>query len=382
MRILYCYILDKRDGGMIHANEFINAYKKLGNEIHVVGQNVSYLPAIFTKLKYIKLALARLIWIAVNIIYCLKVLSGVITVRPEAIVIRHAPNHTTLLAQIISSLFCPILLEVNAVNEIEGGISVSSFKRKLDKIAINNAKRIFVVAEPIMNFLVDNQYCDRNVISIIENGVDEEKFSPDNYSSDLRSELGIANDVFIIGFVGSMKKWHGVSNILNVAKKCHLRLGNHVFLIVGDGELRSAYELEAIENNLGEIVRFIGRIKHEDIPKYLSIMDVVLSLHYKQPDDSTIQFHGSPLKIFEYMAMARPIIASPVGQIAEVIEHGKSGFLIDGEASDDICSELVKLETNIDYRLTMGASARSRVISKYTWKINARKVRDLCRDML
>jgi glycosyltransferase involved in cell wall biosynthesis len=228
---------------------------------------------------------------------------------------------------------------------------------------------------------VKADYCSPDKISIIENGVDEDRFDPNAKFQDLRSRFGISPETFVLGFIGSMKRWHGVGNIIRVAEFCKNKLANHLFVIVGDGDLKTEYEAQVKALGLNDTVKFIARISHDDVPSYLSFMDVVLSLHYKQCDNA-IEFHGSPLKIFEYMAMEKPIIAAPLGQIKELIVSGDNGLLLDGENAEGICKVLLQLEKDKSYRQKLGGRARQNVIESHTWKINAKKVEELCQDII
>ena len=93
-------------------------------------------------------------------------------------------------------------------------------------------------------------------------------------------------------------------------------------------------------------------------------------------------FYNSALKIFEYMAMAKAIIAPPLGQIGDVIIDGDSGRLIYSEDTAALKDEIARLVADNGYRQSMGANARKRVESDYTWTVNAEKVRTLCLEAM
>lgn len=380
MRIMYCCLLKKSDGGMIHADQFVSAFRKNGHEVVLIHQQPLYLPAFFSKLPWMKYILAKLLWALVNIWLLIRCMTSFLATRPDVLVFRHSLTHDNFLARFVLGMFRPMVLEVNAVNEIETATSSVRTRVALDRLAISQADRIFVVSEPIEKFLVERNYCPKEKVAVIPNGVDEEVFDPARYPATIKQQLGISADTFVVGFIGNFKKWHGVGNVINAAKACKGELNNTVFLIIGDGALRAQYEKEVTDAGLQDYIRFLGRVKHAEIPYYLVIMDVVLSLHYKEPENAEMEFHGSPLKIFEYMAMARPIIASPVGQVKSLIRHEHNGMLIDGENSEAIKSALVLLRQNSDFRQQLGRNARATILKEYTWRQNARRVEVLCRD--
>jgi len=85
-------------------------------------------------------------------------------------------------------------------------------------------------------------------------------------------------------------------------------------------------------------------------------------------------FFGSPTKLFEYMAMSRPVVASRLGQIADVIRDGENGILVDPGDAKALANAIVRLAENNQLREELGAMARQTVISGYTWRHNARRV--------
>lgn len=382
MKVAYCFILERTDGGIIHARHFIEAYRQNGGQIRPIHQEPTYLSNRFNDKPLLKFLLAKTIWIFSNVRLMLKCIYCIISEKPDVFIFRHSLTHDNLLALNLVRLFFPVLLEVNAINEIESGTTSLRTRIKFDKLAISNANHLFVVSEPIKKFIVERNYCVSDKISIIPNGVNENIFNPATYTdSNLKADLGISPDSFIVGFIGNFKKWHGIGNVIAAAKACKDVLGNHIFLIVGDGATRSEYEAEVMDKGLTSTVKFIGRIPHDSVPAYLSIMDVVLSLHRQEPSNRKLDFHGSPLKLFEYMSMSKPVIASPVGQIKLVIKNGINGFLIKGEDSEAVKNTLLELQNQPHFRRQLGNNARITILESYTWRHNATIVEVLCRSI-
>jgi glycosyltransferase involved in cell wall biosynthesis len=92
-------------------------------------------------------------------------------------------------------------------------------------------------------------------------------------------------------------------------------------------------------------------------------------------------FYFSPLKLFEYMAMARPVIASTQGQIAELVTHQENGWLYPPGDIEALKDALIRLATDEDLRLRLGASARTYVATHHTWKRNGEKLLDRFRNL-
>jgi glycosyltransferase involved in cell wall biosynthesis len=111
-------------------------------------------------------------------------------------------------------------------------------------------------------------------------------------------------------------------------------------------------------------------------------MDITIAPHDRNSFKSIGGFHGSPLKIFEYMAMGKPVIATPIGQIKDIIEDNISGRLIYSDQVEELKNAVIRLYEDKDYRDTLGKNARKVVMDNYTWEINARKIEDICREVL
>jgi glycosyltransferase involved in cell wall biosynthesis len=190
--------------------------------------------------------------------------------------------------------------------------------------------------------------------------------------------LGLQDRV-VVGFLGTFGPWHGASVLAEAAtqvgdqSRCH-------FLFIGDGDQRPA--AEAIIQAAGRAARatFVGRQPHRLTPVYLDACDILVSPHIKSSDGS--EFFGSPTKLFEYMAMARPVAASRLGQIAEVIVDGEDGLLVPPGDPVELARALERLASDQPLRSRLGQRARRTVVERFTWKDNAARVFETVRTTL
>ena len=149
-------------------------------------------------------------------------------------------------------------------------------------------------------------------------------------------------------------------------------------MIVGDGPLRRQLAAGFLEKGLTPRVVFTGDLPHEEIPAVIRQFDVALA-PYPQLNHA---FYFSPLKLFEYMACGVAVVAANVGQVSEVVQHGRSGLLYpagDLESLAGVCSRLLG---DARLRLTLGRAAAKRVHTHYTWDRNASRAVDLARTLL
>jgi glycosyltransferase involved in cell wall biosynthesis len=241
--------------------------------------------------------------------------------------------------------------------------------KRFERLNLRAADLIFVVSEVERRNLTRAGISSERIV-VNPNGVDPDTFSPDCGGDQVRRALGV-EDKTVVGFAGTFGPWHGASVLAEAARRVSLSARCH-FLFVGEGEQRS--EAEAIIEAAGSVVSatFTGRIPHASIPSYLDACDILVSPHVASKDES--EFFGSPTKLFEYMAMGKAIVASRLGQIADVIVDGENGLLVEPGDARGLAQAIEKLSQDATLRARLGSAARQTVLERYTWKHNAARV--------
>jgi glycosyltransferase involved in cell wall biosynthesis len=115
-----------------------------------------------------------------------------------------------------------------------------------------------------------------------------------------------------------------------------------------------------------------GSIPPSDVPSHLDACDILVSPHVPLPDG--VEFFGSPTKLYEYMAAGKAIVASRLGQIGDVLEHGVTAWLVEPGDMGGLTAALRTLAEAPDLRLELGARARQQAIDHHSWRLNARQV--------
>ncbi|MGA9769959.1 MAG: glycosyltransferase family 4 protein [Blastocatellia bacterium] len=283
-------------------------------------------------------------------------------------------NWTGVALSLVSGL--PLILEFNG-SEVWASLHwdpVGQIRllKKFERLNLRAADFIFVVSEVQRRDLVAAGV-DGDRIVINPNGVDTDEFHPVQGGSKVRSDLGIEGKT-VVGFVGTFGPWHGAPVLAEAATKVSQSARCH-FLFIGDGDQRPASEriIESSEDRVS--ATFTGRIRHTDVAAYLDACDILVSPHVAPSDGS--EFFGSPTKLFEYMAMARPVVASRLGQIAGVIVDGENGLLVAPDDASALAQAIERLADDKPLRARLGAAARQTVINGYTWRHNAARVFDV-----
>jgi len=187
----------------------------------------------------------------------------------------------------------------------------------------------------------------------------------------LAKEIGLVMSGPVAVFLGSFRSWHGAGHFAEAARTHISRGSNLSFLAIGGGP-----ELEPLKEKVtgwglpsGRFV-FAGAQPHERVPDYLALGDIGVA-----PFDlgayaplREFGFYWSPLKVFEYMSMAIPVVTIDVPPLNRIVREGEEGLLYPTGDLDALVGALSCLEGDADLRRKMGASARERVVANYSWR--------------
>ncbi|WP_457670961.1 glycosyltransferase family 4 protein [Thiolapillus sp.] len=181
----------------------------------------------------------------------------------------------------------------------------------------------------------------------------------------------------VIGFMGTLKPWHGIDYLLhafarfqqeNPSRKARL-------LIIGDGPQRAAMEELARQLHIDDRIQSTGAVAPDDVPGWLEKMDIAVA-----PYPPLENFYFSPLKVFEYMAAGLPVIASDMGQIKDLVQHGENGLRVPPGSVMDLTEALQFLADHPQQAAQMGRRARQYILEHYTWDTVAQRVLTQCLD--
>lgn len=207
--------------------------------------------------------------------------------------------------------------------------------------------------------LPDNRHSAR----IIPMGVNVNQFNEGK--SDILRE-NIPRDTYIVLFVGRLVEKKGVSILLNAFSLFLANSEQNTLLwIVGDGILRKKLEMESDQLNIRDKVRFWGNIENEILPDIYAASDVFVGPSIV---DNAGDSEGQGVVFIEAFASGVPVIASRVGGISNVIEHGKNGFLVPPASPAILAEAIFELSSNPALRETLIKNARYEVSSKYDWE--------------
>lgn len=250
----------------------------------------------------------------------------------------------------------PGILEVNAPLIEEQATHRVLLDRDLAlqvaETAFGSATALIAVSQEVKSYL--QQWVSGDRLFVLPNGVNPARFSDIPKSS--------AAMPFTVGFVGSLKPWHGLDCLIEAFAQLRQTVPLARLLIVGDGPQRQALEQAIAKENLMPYVQWTGAVPPEQVPHWLGQMSVAVA-----PYPASDNFYFSPLKVVEYMAAGLPVVASCIGQLPDIIDDRVTGILcLPGEPTA-LAQALERLWRSPQQRQQLGLAARDFVLKHHTW---------------
>ncbi len=239
----------------------------------------------------------------------------------------------------------------------------------LIKTTLKKCKGIIAITYGLKDFLI-SKGINADKILVASDAVDLGEFDIKISKEEARKKLNLPSDKVIIGYVGSLKTM-GMEKGIGVAIKFLKFLNENCVLVLVGGrkEDNEFYRKEAEESGLAERVLFVGQVKHQLVPLYLKSFDIAIAPF---PKNEHYEFYMSPMKIFEYMASGRPIVASDLPSLREVLNKDNA-ILVKSDSPESLAEGVKKTLQNPE--LTDKISKQAfHDIRNYTWEKRAENI--------
>jgi glycosyltransferase involved in cell wall biosynthesis len=241
--------------------------------------------------------------------------------------------------------------------------------KRIEKYNLHHASIVVVVSGALKEVLIKMGIPETKIL-VNPNGVNPDKYSDKLSGGKVREKLNIGKEQLVYGFIGTFGQWHGILELaraINLFYSLYPEMTDKTrFLLIGDGilmpEVKKIISASDYKNN----VILTGLVDQNAAPEYLAACDIFLSPHIPNKDGS--KFFGSPTKLFEYMAIGKPIIASDLDQIGEILSHMEDAYLVKPGDIEDLTLAMKTLADDQNLRIKLEKKAREKVLNQYTWE--------------
>jgi PEP-CTERM/exosortase A-associated glycosyltransferase len=293
-------------------------------------------------------------------------------------VVHAASNYVNALPALIAARRAglPFVYEVRGLWELTAaqrtvtGEANERFEqtRDLEIMVAREADSVLAINESLKQELV-RRGVPAERIAIAPNSVDVERFQPIERDDELKDMLGLG-DRFVAGFIGSVVDYEGLDDAVDALALLERGGVKAALLVVGGGAAEEAVAARARERGLEDLVVMTGRVGPDVVPRYYSIIDVAVFPRKPSAVTETV----SPLKPLEAMAMGKPVVASNVAALAEMVADGETGLLFQKGDTAALASTIARISRDPELAAQLGANGRRFVESQRTWGSTASRV--------
>jgi len=378
MRILYHHRTRAADAQGVHIAEMIAAFRQLGHEVEVAAlvsspAGQSSASAGVDKPLWQRLAqrvpfFYEILQLGYNLVGFWLVARHIRRFRPHFIYERYSLfNFSGVLAARLFRI--PLLLEVNSPlaqeTKEEGLLRLHRLGLWSERVVCNSATCVVAVTGVLRDILARGGV-KASKVHVLPNGVSPQQFAHLSNGSGLRNSLGL-DTRRVVGFVGWFRPWHGLEMLIEAFHASGLQGRGVSLLLVGDGPAMPALREAVLRFDLTSSVTFSGPVAHQQIPAHVALFDCAV-----QPAANE---YCCPMKIIEYLALGKPVIAPAQPNILELVDDGVDSVLFRPGDTADLASSLRRLFDSPQLFEHLADGARSAIERRgYLWTRNAERV--------
>ena len=382
MKILYHHRIRSKDGQYVHLEELVGALRDLGHDVRVVGPDAVGSAAFGSDagaVAWMKRRLPRAVYELAEWAYGFhayrRLARAIAAFGPDVLYERYNLFSTAGI-KARTRFGLPLLLEVNAPIYAErkrfDGIALDGLARASERAAWRGADVLLPVTRALAGIVRETAGSARRM-EVIANGINLAHFAGPFDGAAVRARWALDGRL-VLGFTGFVRDWHGLDRVIDAIATDGPEHPRMLF-VIGDGPARAALEAQAERLGIASRVVFTGIVPRNEIPAYVSTFDIAL-----QP---AVVPYASPLKLFEYLALGRAIVAPDQPNIREVLDDGVNALLFDPEAPDGLTRAIERLSVDAALRGRLAAGARATIERRgLTWARNAERVTGLFEELL
>ena len=275
----------------------------------------------------------------------------------------------------------PFVLEVNA-DLLEQRRFKGTEERGLRRLfavwatqmCFNTATQIICISPRLKEHLHARWNVKESKLTVLPIAADVDAFKPNYNTETVRKSLGLTTEPVVM-WVGGFYPWHDLSLLLESFALVLQRRPDARLVLVGDGQTRAAVDEIVAEKGMRHAVIMTGKIAHSQVPALLSMAD--LAVVPSAPITAGRGGTGTPLKLFEYMAAGKAILATALYEAADVILDGYNGLLVEPGDVAKFADAMLKLIDDPKERIRLGRNAREQAVKQYSWEHYTRRLEEI-----
>jgi glycosyltransferase involved in cell wall biosynthesis len=245
----------------------------------------------------------------------------------------------------------------------------------LQSLVTKRSHSLIAITAKLRDDFISKRQAKPEQIILAHDGIRAARFENMPSQIEARQQIGWSEDAFIVGFVGRLQMLSNLDKGVGTLIEALAQVEHSYIGLVGGPE-DAAEELRQKWLNLGlpaEHFLYVGQVTPDNVPIYLSAFDICAMPH---PNNPQFAYYTSPLKLFEYMASERPVIASDLPSWADVIQHDYNALLVPPSNVEALAEAIQRLKDNVTLRERLGKQGRKTVVQHYTWTRRAQTIRN------
>lgn len=245
------------------------------------------------------------------------------------------------------------------------------------RLCFNTAAKIICVSSELRGHLIRKWNIDPSKLAVLPCAADVEMFGQPYDSAAVRRRLGLRSEPVAM-WVGGFYPWHDLDLLVDSFHRVLETIPTARLILVGDGPTRPLVERKILRAGLQQAVILAGPVDHEQVPELLSVADVAVA-----PSPPFFPGHGgTPLKLFEYMAAGKAVVATGMSQARAVIRDGHNGLIVEPENVTAFADAILSVLNDPSRREQLSQNARQQAIEQYSWKRYAERLEQIYADVL
>lgn len=350
----------KQPGGLIRMFELADNLTGLGHHVTMVLPKLGF-PQTQTRARVVAIPFLDLLFLRPLSFHFLSSIC-LLFLCLKKVNIMYVRQMNSFLPLLIAKLFC-ISSYFEIPNDPYIGYSlINKYKqwpvKLIDKLCMCLCDRVVVLSEWSKRRINAMGGIPLSNILVFPSGTDTKLFHPMEKEHACQ-KLGLDPTCNYVGFIGSFLAYQGIDILIDAAPLVLEKIHNTRFLLVGDGPMMIAWEKKAQGKGIQDHFIFTGHVPYREVPNYIGAMDVCVAPHHQETNQA------SPVKLFDYMASGRPIVASDIEVVREIVADSGCAVLVAPNRAEDIAKAIIRLLKDNNLRKDLSVKGRDYAVVHY-----------------